>query len=248
MSLSDVKSNPIKREDVVDFKVIVAIDFGTHGTGLGFAVLNNDEKKEGEIYIEQDWCSCVDNKNKTDILLKANGNFKAFGEAALELYMNQGDETDSDENSDTDSDSDEKENKFKTKDMLFESFKMALYDGDLKNGSNGDIKNKIACQDGRLYSTSVVFIAALKFIRNHIFKVFSDKKIQIKSIDDIQWILTVPAIWSDRAKHKMDTWAQRAGLTNKNIYNHLRIVYEPDCASISCQYDIINNANNKSLF
>eukprot|EP01083_Nonionella_stella_P283083 963415_1 len=194
MSLSDVKSNPIKREDVVDFKVIVAIDFGTHGTGLGFAVLNNDEKKEGEIYIEQDWCSCVDNKNKTDILLKANGNFKAFGEAALELYMNQGDETDSDENSDTDSDSDEKENKFKTKDMLFESFKMALYEE--KEDGSGDIRRQIACVDGRLYSTDIVFIEALKYMKRKTMDTFKQKKIDcVKSINDIQWTLTVPAIW-----------------------------------------------------
>ncbi len=65
----------------------------------------------------------------------------------------------------------------------------------------------------------------------------------------MSWILTVPAIWSDRAKHKMDTCAQQAGLINKNIYNHLRIVYEPDCASISCQYEAAdeNNGSNKSF-
>ena len=35
----------------------------------------------------------------------------------------------------------------------------------------------------------------------------------------------------------MELWSRRAGLINRNIRNHLRIVYEPDCASISCQYD-----------
>merc|ERR1712048_627805 len=29
-----------------------------------------------------------------------------------------------------------------------------------------------------------------------------------------------------------------AGLTNKEIPNHLKIVYEPDCASLSIQYEI----------
>ena len=37
-----------------DFKVIVAIDFGTHGTGIGYAILDQDQK-EPETYIEQDW-------------------------------------------------------------------------------------------------------------------------------------------------------------------------------------------------
>ncbi len=35
----------------------------------------------------------------------------------------------------------------------------------------------------------------------------------------------------------MEYWAIKAKLINKNIFNHLRIVYEPDCASISCQYE-----------
>eukprot|EP01084_Bolivina_argentea_P079170 143651_1 len=86
-------------------------------------------------------------------------------------------------------------------------------------------------------------------MKRKIMDTFQQKKLYIvKNIDDIQWILTVPAIWSDRAKYKMEYWAQKAGLISKKIFNHLRIVYEPDCASISCQYDIINNANNKSLF
>ena len=42
---------------------------------------------------------------------------------------------------------------------------------------------------------------------------------------------------SERARHKMEYWAWKAGLIRRNILNHLRIVYEPDCASISCQYE-----------
>ena len=64
------------------------------------------------------------------------------------------------------------------------------------------------------------------------------QKLQIDNIDDIQWILTVPAIWSEKAKFRMEQWAHRAGLINKQIPNHLKIVYEPDCASLSIQYEI----------
>ena len=71
----------------VKFKVIVAIDFGTHGTGLGYAII--DEGKENEekesIYVEQDWCSNTDNKNKTDILFTHDGKFLAFGDDALKM-------------------------------------------------------------------------------------------------------------------------------------------------------------------
>eukprot|EP01084_Bolivina_argentea_P034445 63726_1 len=131
-------STLIKHEEIVEFKVIVAIDFGTHGTGLGYAI--NDEKNQ-EIYIEQDWGGTrkfVDSKNKTDILLQYDGKFLKFGDDALEEYLNQGDE----EGSESD-DSEEEDEKQKTGPMLFESFKMSLYEGD-QTGSDGDIRDQNA--------------------------------------------------------------------------------------------------------
>eukprot|EP01083_Nonionella_stella_P283084 963418_1 len=139
-------STLIKHEEIVEFKVIVAIDFGTHGTGLGYAI--NDEKNQ-EIYIEQDWGGTrkfVDSKNKTDILLQYDGKFLKFGDDALEEYLNQGDEEGSE--SDDSEEEDEKQERLAKKHMLFESFKMALYEEKEQDGS-GDIRSKIACIDGR---------------------------------------------------------------------------------------------------
>merc|ERR1719229_538185 len=85
---ADGASTLMAREDIVDFKVIVAIDFGTHGTGLGYAI--NDEKSQ-EIYIEQDWGNTrkdIDSKNKTDILLQYDGKFLKFGDDALDEFSN----------------------------------------------------------------------------------------------------------------------------------------------------------------
>ena len=36
----------------------------------------------------------------------------------------------------------------------------------------------------------------------------------------------------------MEQWAYKAGLTNRDIYNHLKIVYEPDFASLSIQFNM----------
>ena len=44
----------------------------------------------------------------------------------------------------------------------------------------------------------------------------------------------------------MERWAEKAGLISRNIFGHLRIVYEPDCASISCQYEA--NDEDSSAF
>ncbi len=57
----------------------------------------------------------------------------------------------------------------------------------------------------------------------------------IKDVGEIQWVLTVPAIWSDEAKYWMRVWARKGGMIfggDKSIFNHLIIVYEVDCASI----------------
>eukprot|EP01084_Bolivina_argentea_P034449 63730_1 len=175
-------STLIKHEEIVEFKVIVAIDFGTHGTGLGYAI--NDEKNQ-EIYIEQDWGQTrklVDSKNKTDILLTYNGKFLKFGDDALEEYLNQGDgESDTDSE---DLEDDEKAERIARKHMLFESFKMALYEE--KEDGSGDIRRQIACVDGRLYSTDIVFIEALKYMKRKTMDTFKQKKIDcVESINDI---------------------------------------------------------------
>ena len=77
----------------IDFEYFVAIDFGTHGTGLGYAKKVRKEKldkfteKDDYEYItfmEQDWAGGGDAiKNKTDILLTYDGKFIAFGYDAL---------------------------------------------------------------------------------------------------------------------------------------------------------------------
>jgi len=245
---------PVKRYEDADFTVIVAIDFGTHGTGLGWTrIPDQKDNKEPELHQFTGWCRSTDKKTKTDILLTKDGEFLAFGDTALEQYLRI---TDDDVHSDDDDDDDDDNNdkklseeeiqkrrleRLQQKRMLFESFKMALY---VKVGSehDGDIRAQLMTQDTkRLYSTEQVFVEALKHIKEQILKEFQEKKVVLeKGIKNIQWILTVPAIWSDRAKNKMERWAEKAGLISKKIFSHLRIVYEPDCASISCQYEAAN--------
>ena len=85
-------SNPLKMcrgcfidDNKLDPKVIVAIDFGTHGTGIGYAKINAEEEKE-EIHVVQDWPYNTDTKNKLDILLTHDGKFIAFGYDALKKF------------------------------------------------------------------------------------------------------------------------------------------------------------------
>ena len=108
--------------------------------------------------------------------------------------------------------------------------------------------------NGKQMDASIVFIEAFKYIKKIVMKRLtrnanekgSRSILKIKDIYDIQWIVTVPAIWDDIAKNKMITWIQMAGLTDKNIQDHCLLKYEPDCASLSLQYQILNKTTMKN--
>eukprot|EP01084_Bolivina_argentea_P248128 415034_1 len=98
--------------------------------------------------------------------------------------------------------------------MLFQGFKMSLYEN---NGTHQEyktenddenrdvkigIKQELTAANGKKMKSSIVFIAAFKYLQT-LAKTYLKKK-RIKNIkdSDIQWIITVPAIWNDNAKIK----------------------------------------------
>eukprot|EP01084_Bolivina_argentea_P043196 79588_1 len=87
-------------------------------------------------------------------------------------------------------------------------------------------RKKIVSTNGETLPSRDVFIYELTKLRELALK-FLDTKCKYNQ-QDIQWILTVPAIWSDFAKHKMQEWAQVAKLIDERIRNQLKIVYETD--------------------
>eukprot|EP01083_Nonionella_stella_P028421 78252_1 len=117
---------------------------------------------------------------------------------------------------------------------------MALYE-DIKNNNNNNnnnnedekneinsveeskhrisIKKELIAMNGKKYPSEKVFVEALKYLKSEAQKYF--RKLKIGKIKDsqIQWILTVPAIWNDAAKNQMREWATIAGLINKTISN-----------------------------
>ena len=70
-------------------KVVVAIDIGTHGTGLGYAFIDEnreiDEDKDNTLvwHTYREWSKRGYCKTKTDILLHRDGGLIAFGDDAL---------------------------------------------------------------------------------------------------------------------------------------------------------------------
>eukprot|EP01084_Bolivina_argentea_P027731 51522_1 len=68
---------------------------------------------------------------------------------------------------------------------------------------------------------NIVFTSAFKHLQKialeYINQITNNKQIQD---NEIQWIFTVPAIWSEKAKYKMKTWLVTAGLIDENIQDN----------------------------
>ena len=97
------------------------------------------------------------------------------------------------------------------------------------------IKNTLTAANGKTVDADVVFVAAFKHLQSLTKKWLKQRKMRGIRDENIQWIITVPAIWNDDAKHKMREWTIKAGLVNSNIQDQCKIVYEPDCASLTLQ-------------
>eukprot|EP01084_Bolivina_argentea_P239557 402620_1 len=225
------------------FKITVGIDFGTYGSGLAYAIPN--EQGNSTVYIHNMWKDVVaTEKPSTSILFDNTGQVHGYGDHTVNQFIsmidNQG---------------------WK----VFERFKISLYDTPLKhseiasakskNDRKVNIKDTIPASNGHGRELSeTVFVACLKWLKEEAKKFihnltkkpkFKKKKFTV-SDHEIKWILTVPAIWSEKAKQKMKDWAIKAELIkseNDNDYipGQFKIVYEPDCASLSIQHAVLRN-------
>ena len=124
------------------------------------------------------------------------------------------------------------------------------------SGNPQAINSKIKAVNGKEMSAEAVFVAAFEYIKTIVIENLQSElkkskiAVEINGMKDIQWIVTVPAIWDDMAKNKMITWIGKAGLIDKNIKDHCILKYEPDCASLSLQHELAHKMkkNGNNLF
>ncbi|XP_063446419.1 heat shock 70 kDa protein 12A-like isoform X2 [Mytilus trossulus] len=76
-----------------------------------------------------------------------------------------------------------------------------------------------------------VFSTAIRALKDHALKHVEKGGNHIK-LEEIKWVLTVPAIWTDKAKTFMRLSAEKAGISG----DRLGIALEPEAASIYCQH------------
>eukprot|EP01084_Bolivina_argentea_P308141 532737_1 len=171
------KKYMVHRLDIAP-KVTIVIDFGTYGLALTYLV-------DGKVVSQTQWRSRKyrnNDKQKTMILIDDDGKVNQFGADANDIYLQLPGKQDNW--------------------MLFDEFVTALYDEfvfqDIQPHNKIDIKDNLIAANGKIYSSENIFIAAFKHIDNERKTYFRKNKIKAKS-NQIQWILTVPVMWNDKA-------------------------------------------------
>ncbi|XP_062602968.1 heat shock 70 kDa protein 12A-like [Saccostrea cucullata] len=152
----------------------------------------------------------MSNRVPTAVLFGPDGSFLKFGYEA-NTYMQ-------------DNPNDEDLEKF----YFFQDFKMLLY-----QRKDLSLNTQIPDITGRkTLPAIIVFSSVIEFFSNHLMSNlthhFGSSFIEKK---EIFWVLTVPAIWSLRAKCFMREAAEKAGIPA----NQLSIALEPEAASVLCR-------------
>jgi len=195
--------NPV---NIDKYLVTAAIDFGTTYSGYAYSYHYVKDK----IHVNSNWkCGSSMFKVPTAILFDNKENFISFGHEAEDDYTGY---ADSNEEKDY---------------LFFYRFKMSLYKG---TEVSRDIM--LPAMNGKKMKAMNVFAGAIQYLKQHLIDSINQRNAANKvHVNNVQWVLTVPAIWSDAAKHFMREATTKAGIKSDNLV----IALEPECASIYCQ-------------
>ncbi|XP_068688676.1 heat shock 70 kDa protein 12A-like [Montipora foliosa] len=195
------------------YVAVVAIDFGT--TYSGFAFSFNDKRGEGGIHMNREWGNEEGRstlKTPTSILLRPNKKFDSFGYDAEEKYVHftRGEEKEY---------------------FYLKHFKMELH-----KSKNLNRTTQLTAANGKKVDALVVFSLSIKFMKDEAVKIIRARTgVESYSANDIQWVLTVPAIWTPAAKQFMREAAYEAGIASPESKEQLIIALEPEGGAIFCQ-------------
>ncbi|XP_033742410.1 heat shock 70 kDa protein 12A-like isoform X1 [Pecten maximus] len=193
--------------------LVAAIDFGTTYSGYAFSFRHDFDSDPLKVSASN-WTAgsraLVSLKTPTTVLFDEDQKFHSFGYEAEDHYSQLAED---DNHTDW---------------YYFRRFKMMLYGKDGKGG----LSKKIMLKDIRDKELPAlkVFSEAIKFLKGHLMKALEKRSTEVKDVD-IEWVLTVPAIWNDPAKQFMRLAAEEAGIKG----DQLTIALEPEAASLYCK-------------
>ncbi|VDI20358.1 Hypothetical predicted protein, partial [Mytilus galloprovincialis] len=172
----------IKEHDP-DYELVAALDIGTSYSGYAFSMRSNFKTNPLKIHANQAWNAggrqFLSLKTPTALLLNPDKQFKAFGYEAEREYSKLS-----------------IENK-RSGHFLFRRFKMNLH-------NKKKIGNDLIIEDitGKPMEALYVFTLSIEALAKHLMALLEKQGTGIKP-EEIRWVLTVPAIWTDSAKQFM---------------------------------------------
>ncbi|XP_022801901.1 heat shock 70 kDa protein 12A-like isoform X2 [Stylophora pistillata] len=196
----------------ITFIAVVAIDFGTTFSGFAFAFNNKDGEKS--IHMNKEWGTdqgYSTMKTPTCLLLNPDKSFNSFGYEAQDRYA----------------DLEEEE---ACQYFYFDSFKMILH-----NNENLNRNTTLEAGNGEHMIALDVFKYSIKYLYTRALEVIQERTGDENfGMSDVQWVLTVPAIWKPAAKQFMREAAYQAGLACPSNPEQILIALEPEAASFYC--------------
>ncbi|XP_061186444.1 heat shock 70 kDa protein 12A-like [Saccostrea echinata] len=190
-----------------DYLLVAAIDFGTTYSGYAFSTRNDFTRDPTKAYLKQ-WVdpssTMMYNKTSTCILFTKEKKFSKFGFEAEAKYL---DLIIDDEYRDW---------------YFFKRFKMSLYT--LKSSDQNLV---IEDETGKSMPALTVFSESIKYLKDSLVDECQKRHTSLK-LNEIKWIVTVPAIWSDPAK----TLMRSAAITVSIDSEMLTIALEPEAAAL----------------
>ncbi|XP_062616101.1 heat shock 70 kDa protein 12A-like [Saccostrea cucullata] len=198
---------------------VAAIDFGTTYSGYAFS----PKATWQAVIVYNKWNSgkFESHKTPTALLLNPDKSFHSFGYEAESNYAAL---------AEVDSDDDDEEEKSKpdcSRYYFFHRFKMILHENH-RLSRNSIIHD----ETGKPLEAMTVFKLSIKHLLDELMKTLNTQMANSVFMKDVDFVLTVPAIWGDASKMFMREAAIYAGIPT----DQLTIALEPEAASIYCQY------------
>lgn len=198
-------------------RLVIAIDFGTYASGYALQWRSDFTDDRLKIHCNTKWTAggfCT-YKTPTCLLLKPDKSIAEFGyQAELKFSMLGADD----------------ENEKPEDWFFFRHFKMMLYHRETVND-----QTPVEAAHGKHLPVIDVFSKSIKYMKDHVIEHLNQSGITYPEAET-KWVITVPAIWNDQAKHVMRRAAEKAGIIGTN----LSIALEPECAAIYCSQLPVN--------
>lgn len=193
-------------------KFVVAIDLGTTRSAWAYTVKG---KAEGSIFVKiPDGVAAAPSSSKTEttVLLGHEGMGKvvAFGPAALKRVLH-GRTTD---------------------EALFRYFKVGLINTEGHKYAEDLVARSTKSTGGRQVPLLGVVTASLDYFKDDILRLLSSLVGMTLYARNVEWVLTVPAIYDDIANHLMRKAAFNAGMIDRVDSSNLRLCLESEAACV----------------